>query len=428
MKSNHGQATTEYLALVLLVMIVLAGATAITTGGIGDSIAVALRRGICEAAAEQCPASLNADSARDLEPCTLAKRNGSEALKVDIGVVRLAAELGLLVENLADGRVRVSFADSSKIGVGAAAGAHIAIGSLGTNSEVGADAGLVVNAGRAWLLPSAAAAERFIAKYGSSQHLESGLREGLRRACPLCGVLLDSPSRPPEADERWLSGGLAAGANAHLAGGPFKAGVEASLAAAAGQRQTRSGTTWFMRLDDRIAGSVDALGAGIDGQARVTAVVALELDRSGNPRAVRITSERRISTRRGLRVPAALRRILGATAVGNGELIESESLLQLASDADRSAAMELIASANHFDPVGGARALAAVRDALDARGIRTLRRWKMTRSGARGGAGAGVGARLGLDVNFEDSRQRLVGVVSRLPGLGWLQRADCLAA
>ena len=49
--------------------------------------------------------------------------------------------------------------------------------------------------------------------------------------------------------------------------------------------------------------------------------------------------------------------------------------------------------------------------------------------GARAGLGAGaaLGVRLGIDGQSRNDDQRLVAVATRLPGLDWLPRADCLA-
>lgn len=425
---ESGQASVEYVTVGLVVSVVLAGAAALTSGGLGDSIAVALRRGICEAVSGGCPRNLTAAGARDFEACTLRRRTAQQGLSLDVAFVRLAGEMGLTVESLSDGRVRVSFADRGGLGAGAGAGAHFELSGGGASSEVRADAAFTVSSGRAWLLPDQPAAKRFVAAYGASQSLDGRIAMRLRGLCPPCGLFAADPPKVPPADERWVAGGLSLNGKGGLSAGPARASVDVALGAAAGRRERRDSTVWYLRADDRISGELDAIGTGIDGQASVAAVIALELGRDGEPRSLRITSERRASTRRGMHVPLALRRVVGRGAVGHGEVLESESLLSLEAPRDRELALRLIAGLRSADPETARNAARGLKQAMSLRGIATVRRYALTGDRSRIGAGAAVGLRLGLDVALDQTAQRLTAVGTRLPGLGWLPRADCLSA
>lgn len=427
MAGDRGQASAEYVAVVLLVAVVIAGGVALTSGGLGDSVAVAMRRGICEVTGRACPKALSAKAARDLEACTVRRSTSQQGMTVDVAFVRLAAELGLVVDSLSDGRVRVSFADTSGAGVGAAAGAHLQIGGLGANAEASADATFAITAGRAWTFENAAAAKRFVARYGSAQRLDGRLAQRVRSLCPPCAMIVDSPKAPPKPDERWVVGGISAHGNAGVAAGPLKASVDVVLKGALGRRISRNGAVWYLRLDDRLAGELDALGFGVDAQGGAVGLVAFDVGTDGTPRSIRITVEHRASTRKGLHVPRVLRGVVGRGAVGAGEVVESESLLSLATPADRALALKLVSALGDADPAAARHAAAGLQEAISARGIRTIRRFSLSRGGTRVGAGAAAGLRLGLDVALDDSDQRLVGAASRLPGLGWLPRADCLA-
>jgi len=58
--------------------------------------------------------------------------------------------------------------------------------------------------------------------------------------------------------------------------------------------------------------------------------------------------------------------------------------------------------------------------------VRTVRTWRLRRSQTGIGAGAALGLRLGADAFSATEDQQLVSVDSKLPGLDWLPRADCL--
>ena len=426
-EGDCGQASAEYAAVALLVSVVLAGGAALTSGGLGDSVSVAIRRGVCEVTGQACPKDLSAVGARDLEACPLRRTSAQQGFSLDVGFVRLAGELGLVVEALSDGKVRVSFADTGAVGGGVAAGAHVQFGGVGANAEASVDATFAVTAGRAWTFANAAAAKRFVASYGAGQTLNGRLAQRVRSLCPVCAMLVDSPQMPPKPDEQWVAGGLGTHGNVGVGGGTLKAAVDVVLKGALGRRVSRQGTVWYVRLDDRLSGELDALGFGIDGQGGAVGLASLNVGDDGIPTSIRITVEHRTSTRKGLHVPKVLGGVIGRGAVGSGEVVESESLLSLASPADRTLALKLIAALGGADPSGARRAAAGLQDAISTRGIRTIRRFSLTRQGTRVGAGAGAGVRLGLDVALDDFDQRLTAVASKLPGIDWLPRADCLA-
>lgn len=427
MRDDRGQGTVEYVAVASLVAVVLGAAGALTSGGLGVAVERGIERGICAVAGERCPAYVAASLPRDLEPCPVKRTDDSQDISLDIGVVRLAARLGLSLERLSDGRVRVSFADGGRAGLGAAVGAHFTLGRVGAKAEASVDGGLALTAGRVWVLPGRAAAERFVARFGASQRLDGRARVELERICAICGVLAGAPARPPDPDERWRAGGLAAGSTLGVAAGPARAEIESLLRGAVGRRTTAAGTTWFLRLDDQVAGSLDALGGGLDGQVESHSVAALESDRQGTPKRLRITTEHRISTRKGLRLPAKLRSIVGSDATGAGRVVESESVLDLTDADDRRLALELLRAVPRLDPSGALRSGRGLAGALAERGRRTVRVYRLGRSGIKVGAGAALGVRLGVDGASRNDSQQLVSVATKLPGLGWLPRADCLA-
>ena len=427
MRGDRGQASVEYIAIAGVVAVVLGAAVAITSGGLGSAVEASIRRGICTVTSESCPVLHAASLPSDLEVCPLARKVGNQQLSLDVGVVRLAAQLGLTIEKMSDGKVRVSFADGGKAGVGTAVGAHVKVGKWGGEAEATLDAGVAITSGKVWVLPNASAAERFIARYGNSQKLDGKIRQGIEKICPLCGTIAGAPAAPPYPDERWLSGGLAAGATVGIGVGPVSAKVDGTLRTAIGRRTTKSGTTWFTRVDARLMGVVDALGGGLDAQADSSGIASIELDRSGRPIKLKVVREGKISTREGLRLPVRLRNLIGDTRTGRGQAIESESMLELRTEADREAALGFLTAVRSVDPVAAFEAASRLRSAMDDHGQNTVRRWKLSRRVSGVGAGLALGIRLGADANSTTDDQRLASVASRIGRLGWLPRADCLA-
>ncbi|MEI7888812.1 MAG: hypothetical protein WCI34_00760, partial [Actinomycetes bacterium] len=138
--------------------------------------------------------------------------------------------------------------------------------------------------------------------------------------------------------------------------------------------------------------------------------------------------ESKFSARQGFRLPTKLRQVIGDSRAGTGEVTDSEVTLELVSDADRAAALDLLAAGRAMDPGALLNASGRLASALDQRGAKTVRRWRLSRRVTGVGAGGALGLRLGVDASSSTEDQRLSSVATQLPGLGWLPRADCLAA
>jgi hypothetical protein len=410
-----------------MIALVFAAGAALTQGGIGLRIERAIARGLCAVTERSCSRLLAESIPPDLEPCPMARSESTEEASLDIGVVRLAARLGLGVERRSDGAVSVSFADTATAGAALGVGAHLQLGKVGANAEAEIAAGFAITSGRVWRFRTPSDAQRFIASYAESQRLSGRMRAELKRVCEVCAALAGAPSRPPAADERWLSGGPVVGAKLGVAAGPSTAQVDSFLKGAIGRRISATGTTWFMRIDARAQGQFDAFGKGADGQAETRALAALGVDRQGRPRTLRIVVERRMSSRSRDRTPSRLRALLGVDSAGNGDVFESESLFKLRNQDNVDAAARFLSATRSFDAAAVWAEAERLKNALASNGVQTVRHWRLSSSGTAVGMGAALGVRLGADAQARDDRQVLVGVASKLPSLGWLPRADCLA-
>ncbi|HZH25316.1 MAG TPA: hypothetical protein VEY49_10450, partial [Solirubrobacteraceae bacterium] len=86
---NRGQATSEYVAILLVVAAALAGAStlALAVAGVGDRVVATLRTGICIVGGDVCR---SADAAAaGLEPCVTDRRSRRQDTTLDVAVLRL---------------------------------------------------------------------------------------------------------------------------------------------------------------------------------------------------------------------------------------------------------------------------------------------------------------------------------------------------
>lgn len=224
MRRAAGQASAEYVAILLVVATVLAGAaaTAAAVPGVGARVVGVVRTGVCIVGGDLCR-SVDA-AAAGLPPCVTSERSDREGTTVDIGVVRLGERGEWLLALQSDGRAVVTRLEQDD--VGGTAGVGVTFSPLRIDASATAAALIGFQGGRAWRFPDARAARAF---------LERARRDG---AIP--------DARP--ADTRWDavagSGSATAGvAVADLA----SAGVTVSADAAIGLR--RDGKRRTLALD-----------------------------------------------------------------------------------------------------------------------------------------------------------------------------------
>ena len=215
-KSERGQASAEYVAVVALATLafVIAGAVA-GLGEIPAAVASTMRTGICIVAGDICRDS---DArAAGLQPCTVEDRSEGGATTVSVGWFRLGGADGVLVAQRSDGSVVVTKSKQGRGGVGAGAGLEST--PLGIHVGVSGTLDFVISGGSAWEFPDAAAAGRFLA---------------------------GADDVPPTWRFGELSGDIGGEVSASLKGIRF-AGVHAGAGVAAGARVGRGRTTLYMR-------------------------------------------------------------------------------------------------------------------------------------------------------------------------------------
>jgi hypothetical protein len=384
---HAGQASAEYVAALLLVAIVLAGAgAAVAHPPLAQAVAHHIRLGICVVWGDVCR---DADArAAGLAPCTLAERSEAAGRAVSVAIVRFGRRLEWALAERSDGSVVVTRTSGGGAGVTAGAGADVS--ALGVRAGVDGHVEARFAAGASWELPSRAAARPFLAAVSRG----------------------DDPPLPPT--EEWREGGAELGATAGVSGevplvpgrlgAPDAAGVDATLRNALGRRTRGGRTTWYLKAEAvpphlfaEIAGSRASAPASRE------AVVEYTTDARG---------------------PAELR--LLATAGAGGEVTELSSRLDLHDPANRGAAAAVL---------GALPSLSGARTATDALAARMASHGVVERATYAvatrddGWALTGrFGFALGAEVERTSTRRRLVAADAWIHGSRRRERFDCLGA
>lgn len=415
MRSARGQASLEYLALWTLVAIVLGGAAALTTGGIGRQVLYGIEHGLCALIGGPCPPP--PPDVADLPPCPLHRSSRSQDFHVGFTVVKLGAGLAVLQERFSDGAVAVTFADTGSGALTAGVGAHFDLGRVKVGAQAAAAVGVGFTTGRTWRFASQGAADAFVHRYGSDQTVLGRLGNDARRVCPVCHLIGWEPAKPPAPNATYLQGGglLQAGASAGLG---LRAEVRGALTGALGRRRARGGaTTWYVRLDGEVAARVSA-GLGVGAGSGASALGEYTVDGAGRPKrlVVRVAG-------RGLMESA--RRPGGFS--GHGGAVETEIALDLEDPGNGAAAQALLAALADGRASELPRRVESLLKRVRDHGTATLRTFALRDRHGGLDAGVALGVVAGGGYAHADQQLDLTGVYERLPGLGFLPRADCLA-
>ncbi len=414
----RGQATTEYMALVALVAVVLALAAGLTSGGVGGQVLAGLQRGVCAVSGAICPRP--EPPGPDLAPCPVERTTRSESLDGAFDVVRLGKRGTLAAVRTSDGRVTITLADGASGGVGLMFGVELGGGErrIDATAEISAR----VESGRSWTLPSQAAADAFIGRYGAKATIGGQAVDLLRSGCSiLCDAVGWRPHpKLPSPDEQYVGGGAVARLQASLRPATLKSSAGALLGA---RRRRDGGSTWFLQLDVDAALDVALGAARVRPNGQRQAVVSYTLDPHGRPVQLVVHTVGRGGAR------AALRATRDGGDGGGQVVTELDATLDLRDARNAVAAQAFVAALR--DPLATGRLLraaAAVRERIAQTGAVDRRTYALTSSRVELGAEGGVGVQLGADFEHMHEGMRLLSAETRLPGLPFLPRDDCRAA
>ncbi|HET6447871.1 MAG TPA: hypothetical protein VFG31_02085 [Conexibacter sp.] len=419
-REARGQATSEYVALVALVAVVLALAAGLTAGGVGGQLLAGMQRGLCRVVGTACARPVS--SADELSPCPLERTTSGESLDGAFEAIKVGGGATLRTVRSSDGRVTVTLARDASTGGELGVGAKLALGRWrGGKATAEVDVRHIFS--RSWTLPSAAAARAFVDRYGSKATLGGRAVDLVRSGCSiLCDAIGWRPhTELPPPDEVSLGSGAAA----QLTVAFGAAGIHASNGSLLGVQLRRDGTsTWFIQLDAAVAAEL-ALGAAESAAgSQRQSVIAYTLDARRRPTELAIET---VVQRGGAAAIGGGRARTNATlAAGEARVTELDATLELRDPHNRTVVAALArALRDPFAIRSLRRRAAAVYERIRRAGVVNRRTYALSSSGVELGAKLALGARLGGAFTRTREGMRLVSAETRLPGLPFLPRDDC---
>ncbi len=415
MRNDSGQASLEYIVLLVIsTLVVGGGAMAVKGEGLAASVLAQFARGICVVSGGDCE--------RDRAPCIVNAQTTSQDLVVVVAVIRLAGGRTIIRQRSSDGTELVTLVESGGAGLELTAGGSISVGGADYGAAASGSFSGRIARGRAWTVPSAAAAERLIAQLAPAAATMTG-RGRLPFSSP--------PGRhatPPPADITFGASGLSSIIGGRLAA----AGISFEAEDLVGERldhRTGQRTLTIARRNELLADLSPLPASGVEGGLRRSERYTLTLDRAGNPIDLGVFDARRFHA--GAKLPGAISTLVsgvGSLPLRQGMLVEVEQHLDLSNAASRAVATSFIAALRGrgvgFGPA------AQVSEALQARinsdGVTLARSYGI--EGSRSGFGGKLGAGVGLGGNYQRSVENATLLDARVRGIdqNWRARSDCL--
>jgi hypothetical protein len=402
-RSQRGQGTVEYVAILTLVALVLAAAVAGAAAfapGVGNAVVGQVRHALCIVAGRACEEQVAA------RPCVMRTARDERRESVSLGFVELGAGRVVLRERLSDGKLRLTVLHRGRAGVTAGFGSSTRVRVGGVEVDVGAHAqGTVaglVGGGQVFEVRTAAEADAIVRRLRAEG---SPTLDAVRRLVRRGGT--------PAADATLAEGGFDAGVDLELSAGEAKAGASGGGENVLGRRVDRrtAETTWYLRLDRELPVFADALLGDASGELDGDALLSVTMDREGRP------TELAALVGGHARAGAAVE--TGASATAGTARWEAEARVGLA-DPEVAAALRAWRSS----PASGEAVLGLGR-ALRDRARIDVRRYAREASSDGDGVDAGMGVRAGVEWGRDREATRLLSAVTRPPGGLWERRLDC---
>lgn len=426
-----GQAANEYVALLAIVAVVVISAVGLTTGGIGGQLLAGMRAALCTVTGTTCPARPPVRA--DLAACPLERRVRQERLSETLGVVKLGSDGTLTAVRHSDGRVTVTLADGSVLGAEVGLGARLALGGGSSGAELRGGLEAVWGSGRSWRFADAASAAAFVERYGAKATIGGKLVDQVRSGCSiLCDVIGWRPhAELPPPDEVHEEGGAVGRLTAKLGLGE-RGDATAEAGALMGTRTARDGaTTWYFKVSASLAARLGIPAGELAGAGAGSAVVAYRTDARGEPLQLGVTLAGEGSGR-GALAPAVGRGVArgrGGGSLDRGAVVELDATLDLTDPdnlATATALVDALTDARRLPALGDR--LAALGRRIDSHGQIDLRAYELDRSASSFGGSLALGLKVGGSFDRSSRELRLVDALTRLPGLPFLPRQDCLSA
>ena len=158
---NRGQAASEYVAILLVVVAALTGAAtlAIAVPGVGERVVTTVRTGLCIVGGDVCRSS---DAiAAGLEPCITRQRSRRQDTTIDVAVVRFGGHGEWQLALRSDGQAVVARLEENELG--GTVGVGLTFSPAGVDAAASATLVAGYRGGRAWRFPDARSAGAFLA-------------------------------------------------------------------------------------------------------------------------------------------------------------------------------------------------------------------------------------------------------------------------
>lgn len=416
MRGQRGQATIDYLAVILLVALVLGAAAAVlVTTGLGERVVAAVKRALCVVTGEACEPATSA--------CVLAASRHEEGLVVDIAFVRLGGRSVEMRERYADGTVAFTVIDSAQAGAIVRNGveAHVRWGASSWAYGVEQRFAMLAerSAGRTWVRPSEREADA-VSRQVTLERLSSYPKNTIPGYDSRPPMHAEVHAPPPEVTFSEIGGG---------AEGSLDLGEAGSIALAArrayGERvDRRTGErTVYVSNGGSAAASVVVEPAELDGAVGGEERYGITFDRDGRPRDLMILTA--IDVEGQARLPRHLAALAGRLRVplSGARHIETEQHLDLTAGDNARLAAAFLGGSPGGDVMRTANLL---RDRLDAQGSETIRTYRTDGSEHEVGAHAALGpVAVGAEIGSEDQGSKLDRAIVRGPGGVWGPDSAC---
>jgi hypothetical protein len=372
-----GQASAEYVAILLVVGVLLAGAAALALAvpGVGDRLIATVRTGLCIVGGDVCR---TADAAAaGLAPCLTAERSRRQDTTLDIAVLRLGGHGEWQLALQSDGQAVVTRLEENELG--ATVGVGVEFSPVGVDASVSGALVAGYRGGRAWRFPDAPAASAF---------LTGAMRD-------------DAVRKSREPAVRWHAVGGKAGLDAGVSVAELaRAGLKTTADGAIGLRSEGARRTLTLDVgttDPHLAAALPGFPPAPGPRRGVVADVSWE--------------------------GGQLRELALRSAFANGERTDELSArLDLREPESRRLAEQLLAPGSTSGDLHALARHAARHGIVERTGYAISERRR----------GFSVGGRLGLGLGLEHQRitaeRRLVDAVAWVRGGPARRRFDCLDA
>lgn len=407
-RDERGQATTDYVALIAVVALLLGTGVVVAAAGapgVANGILGQFRRALCLVGGGDCPIAPRT-------PCTVASSRDTRRFAVNIVLVRFDEDTVVLRERLSDGTVRLTLSTRDGGGVEGGVGGRFKVDvrghEIGAEREARAGIQAVLGHGEVYYARSERAADRLL--------------EEIRRPRA-------DPGAGPRASEVFYEGGLRglgrlAGGGAHVAGGRLDGVASAMLGARHDRRTGR--VTVSLGVGASGTGLVKALLAGGAGALAGQAVLGLTLDRHGRPAELTLSATGTVAG--GASLPTGIADALKGAIPGTSSASTDGRRWELGARVDlRDPAVAGAWEAYRRAPAS-ASGIRALGGALRSHATVDVRTYAVDGSASGVGGSLALGVKLGGEFEHAVDRARLLAAARRPPFGLWEERMDCLVA